>query len=322
MSSREQQIFACTNLLTPHNFDIGRSHNRATQMADRAFIGIPAEDVEYSRTSLSHVGFPVRARSVPSASQESDQFDEVYSYDGSHSGIANTACPVFTPQSGSDAPTNSQPQIMLNDSWTSPTGGPGSRHTPSISDSASLGMGSGMESPTLLSMQAQVSASRFCTPEALSPSEAMDSEQFDLLGGMSDTQETLRLGQEDIDFLQELQRIENQSPLQSSPNLLAWSHLSEDDPHVFVLGSSSPVPADTWTLETPVTERTEMTPARRSKVPSGPRVNKKERAALTSTARARAQKLREIGVCLRCLVNHESVRAEPPQRSFSSPYLG
>ena len=281
-------------------------------MADRAFIGIPADDVEYNHISFSHVELPIRERPGPSAGQISDHVDEVYSYDGSHSGTASIACPVFTPQSESDAPSKPQPQIVLNGSWTSSTGGADSLHTPSVSDIASPDIGVGMDAPTHLSTQAQASAWRLCTPEALSSSsEVIAFEQTNLLGGMGDPQHTIRLNQDDLDFLEELQRIQSQSQRESSPHLLDRSHPLDYVPQTPALEASSPVAADTWTVEAPAASRTQLTPVRTAKASSRSPHTRKDRAALTSSGREKAGKLRKVGACLRCLVNHETVRTKP-----------
>lgn len=311
MSSPEQ-IFACPNLLSPNDFGFRRSLNGATQMAERAFIGIPADDLEYSGAPFSHMGISTRQRSVPSASQESDQFDDTHSYDASQSSVPNDACRVCTPSSSSDAPNELQPQIMLNGSWASSTGGAGSLHTPSVSGSTSLDTNRRVGSSIVLQTQSQISTSRSWTPEILSPSsEVQGPRPFDPLEGMGDPREIIMLDQEDINFL--LRELENSSHVPGPSNL------PNNGPQMYGLGSTSPMAADTRNVEAPAPERPHLSPMRTPKKSSGSQAIKKERAALTSSSREKAQKVREIGACLRCLVNHEPVRFEP---QGSSSFLG
>lgn len=319
MSSSDQQINARQYLLSPDNLNFWRSLDGATQMADRAFIGIPAEDDEYTRALFFPIDPSPGERSMPFSSQESDQFDEANSYDASESGTGDVACPVFTPPSSSDAPVRSQPQIMLNGSRNSSTRGAGSLQTPSASGSASLGPSQGMGSPILIQTQPQIPKSKSWTPEILSPSpEATASGHPILLEGMSDPRETFMLEQGDIDFL--LQGIQNQSQSESSPPVLSPSHLLDNTLHLSALGSSLPV-ANTWVTEAPVAGHTRLAPIRTPVSHSGSQATKKERAALTLTAREKAHKVREIGACLRCLVNHEPVRSNHKIPFLSRPTL-
>lgn len=270
--------------------------------SERALLGIPAaENDEHDRGLVflfdSWTGQP----SQTSASEGSECAAPKYSPTAPPSDQSSSVPLVMTPQSDSDVSMMEISPMRLGGSEASFRSGVDVPGTPSTSESITFG------SHNLLESQSGSWFPAGRTSPTMSPSlDPTSSVQVDPLEGI-DPRETIVIDKEDIEYLSLLQA----QARQGQPNDLQVSVSPWHDPGPGISHLSPNarnLPKENTRTRKRKADTSTPYPSRSASTTLRAKATKQERAALTLRGREKASKLREIGVCLRCLVNHEEVR--------------
>lgn len=280
--------------------------------SERSLIGIPPADPDEHDRGLIFSYDPWTGQPSQTSASEGSEVEYAVpedSFEASTSDYSTSLPQVMTPQSNLDVPRMDDPQSRLNGSSLSSASRLDVPYTPSASRPASVGSHGVQSSSILLQAHSRSWTSDGRTPPPLSPAaEITSSDLIDPLVGINDPRNTIILNQDDIDFLQPLMAQEGHGqPHNSDDGVSALHDRGQNRRH------DSP-----YSRKLAEKRKTKKKESRNSKFdPSAlvirprndPRsqIVKKERRALTENERERARLLREIGVCLRCLWNHEPV---------------
>ena len=279
--------------------------------SERSLIGIPpAEPDEHDRGLFFFFDSWTGQPSQSSASEESEYTVPEESSKASPPDHSASLPPAMTPQSDLDLQRMEDSQSRLKGSRASSASGYDVPDTPSGSGSASLGTNQAHSSQLLLQTQSGSWTSDIRTPTPLSPSpNRTNSDLIDPLEGINNPRDTIIINQEDLDFLQLLKAWEVQGQPNNSDDGLSPLHYPGRN-------SRQDAPNESKLLEGTKKKKKKKSHHLRSypsdlvvrhKDDPKAQVGKKERRPLTDEERKRARALREIGVCLRCLFNHETV---------------
>ncbi|CAF9928416.1 MAG: hypothetical protein ALECFALPRED_004053 [Alectoria fallacina] len=278
--------------------------------SERSLIGIPpAEPDEHDRGLFFFFDSWTGQPSQSSASEESEYTVPEESSKASPPDHSASLPPAMTPQSDLDLQRMEDSQSRLKGSRASSASGYDVPDTPSGSGSASLGTNQAHSSQLLLQTQSGSWTSDIRTPTPLSPSpNRTNSDLIDPLEGINNPRDTIIINQEDLDFLQLLKAWEVQGQPNNSDDGLSPLHYPGRN-------SRQDAPNESKLLEGTKKKKKKKSHHLRSypsdlvvrhKDDPKAQVGKKERRPLTDEERKRARALREIGVCLRCLFNHET----------------
>ena len=284
---------------SPHGFGLE---------SERTLIGIPlAEPDEHDRGLFFFFDSWTGQPSQTSASEESEYAVPEDPITASPSNDSTSLLQAMTPQSNFDVPRMEGSQTRPYGSKTSSSGFD-VPNTPSASGPESLAHNA-QYSPVLLQTPSGSWTTEGRTPPTLSPSpDRTSSDPVDPLEGINNPQDTIIINQDDISFLQELEAQKGQDRPNNSDDSLVPSH---DPPQVTRHGSPNaikvPKKMNSKKNELHISTSQSSNLVIRQRNDPKTQVVKKERRHLTEEEKKRARILRDIGVCLRCLFNHETV---------------
>lgn len=294
----------------------GSSHGFGLE-SERTLIGIPpAEPDEHDRGLFFFFDSWTGQPSQTSASEDSEYAIPEGSIKASPS-LDSTSLPqAMTPQSNRDVPRMEDPQTRPNGSKTSSSGF-GALNTPSASGPASLEAHNAQSSPVLLQTQSGSWTSEGRTLPTFSPSpDRTSSDPVDPLEGIndrvSDPRDTIIINQEDINFLQGLEAQGAQHQPNNSDDSMVPLHdprqvTRHGSPNAKKVPKKIPKKMNSTKNELHISTYQSSNLVMRQRNDRRTQVVKKERRPRTEEERKRDRTLREIGVCLRCLFNHETV---------------
>ena len=309
MPPSNQQSPAHKELLGPANPVALRPHDRVSFDFDRSIIGIPAENDEFNRGLKFYFDPSTGQPSVHSTSEESEVLGETPPYEPSRSSDNTTSCKINTPQSVSDIPGGLQPQaveltsVEFSDGESSECGAD-HPYPPSVSAGASVGAIEAAPSPETLQEATNLLTAGSSTVTAMSPTfgPSVDTPS-DPLEDTSGPRGVINIDQNDVGFLERIMR----APLSAQMDLVhALFGQSIAPPHPESQSSEAKhleVPQRTLRHTRTVAVRKPKSPRARLD-PMGPRPTNRD---TTDKAKTEKAKMRLIGVCLPCLVNHERV---------------
>lgn len=288
--------------------------------SERSLIGIPpAEPDEHNRGLFFYFDSWTGQPSHASASEESEHSGPAGSLEAPLSDHSTSLPHAMTPRSDPHIPTIENSQIRLNGSISSSASGLDVPGTPSASELASLCTHNSQSAPNLLQAQSGSWLSDGRTPPPMSPSpDHTSSDHVDPLEGIKNPRDTIIIDKDDIDFLHLLTAREGQGqPNKSDDGVIPLHEPDLATRYGFENGWKSLEKTRTRKKESHNTPSHSSTLVHRQR--NAPRTQgvKKERRTLTEEGRKRARALREEGVCLRCLVNHETVSV----RRWSSKFM-
>ena len=322
MASSTQQTPALPNLSNSADSSSVGSLEGLSPNFDRACLGIPAEDDEFTR-GLTFLFDPSTGQpSVHSTSQESDYPDELPQYEPSRSSENTSSHKVLTPQSVSDASGGLHPRLVSSTSAASSDGGFDGLYPPSVSARASAGTSNAASSTKLNQTPSQLSMAGIYTTTTM-PS-AIDPPLLETFGppeDITDPRSIIHVTPSDVRCLEEIMSLEKpdrlvgpeqaSDPMDLDDNPISQSATSPHPEHAQRLRPNrEELHQRTSPDTTAVVTRTPRV-SRQARHPAGQRVPTKE-------AIEKTRLMRKMGVCLPCLVNHEQVSTRQRQLSLPS----
>lgn len=315
MSSSKQQTPVNPDPPNPADSSTLRPLNAVSADFDRSILGIPAEDDEFTRGLIFSFDPSTGLPSVSSTSQESEDPLAGSPYEPSRSSnntsSLNILTPIFTPQSVSDASSGLHPRSAPSQSVGSSDGGSSVHEADELQSlSVPLKVTAGtseaacspkpIQTLTYLPM-AGVQPSSTVSP-VVHPSS---SEHFSIPEDVNDPRMVIDIGPNDIKFLAEIIRRESPSRPGYPAQALDLMDLTDDQ---ISQTTTSPQPGLAKGSKHGETHESiwKHTRARKERV-SQPKHHPKGRRASDKDATENVKLMRQIGVCLPCLVNHEHV---------------
>ena len=310
MPPSNQQSPAHKELLSPANPVALKPHDRVSSDFDRSRLGIPAENDEFNRGLIFFFDPSTGQPSVHSTSEDSEVPGETPPYEPSRSSDHSSSCKINTPQSVSDIPGGLQHRAVastsvgLSDGESSECGAD-HPYSPSVSARAFVGAIEAPPSPETIQEATSLLTAGSSTVTAMSPTLGPSlAEASDPLGDMSGAQAIIHINQNDVGFLEKIMS----APLSDQMDLLHnLTGQSIAPPHTESQSSEArhvEVHQVTLRHTTRVAGRKPKSPRPRLD-PMGPRVTTRDTTDKAKLEKARL--MRQIGVCLPCLVNHEKV---------------
>ncbi len=299
----------------------GSSHGFGLE-SERSLIGIPpAEPDEHDRGLFFFFDSWTGQPSQTSASEESEYAVPEDSITASPSNDSTSLLQAMTPQSNFDVPRTENSQTRPYGSKTSSSGF-NVPNTPSASGPASLEAHNARSSPVLLQTQSGSWTTEGRTPPTLSPSpDRTSSDPVDPLEGINDPRDTIIINQYDIEFLKDLEAQERlDQPNNSNDSMVPLHDRRQVTRHGSPNARDIPKKANLKKNELHISTSQSTNLVIRQKNDRRTQVGKKERRQLTEEEKKRARILRDIGVCLRCLFNHETVSVGRWAKMMFGPY--
>lgn len=313
MPSSNQQTPASPELLGPTVSSTLRPLDGVSSNFDRSRLGIPAEDDEFTRGLTFFFDPSTGQSSVPSPSQEFVDPDEASPYGPSPASTGTSSRKVFTPQSVSDdlhglhPRMDSSKSVGITDSGSSDEG-VDHPHPPLICARASTGMSHAALSPLAIQTPIHLppEGSHTVTTMSLAPNLPIP-EPFGPLEDTSNPRRIINLDPNDLACLEEIMSLEGPSRRGNPAGALDPMDLMNDQI------SRSVAPPNSESVQRSKKEDGEVQQRigtkRGAMVIRTPKVSRPPpdptgRRASTKDAKA---KMRDIGSCLPCLVNHEQV---------------
>lgn len=303
MAFSNQQTPAEPNRLGTADSGAVRPLHGVSLSFDRAILGIPAEEDEFTRGLTFFFDPSTGQPSVHSMSQGSEDPDEIPQYEPSRSSHTTSSRKLLTPQSVSDISGGLHPRMVSSSSVASSDGGVDSPCPPSVSARASPATSKAASSSTHLSMVG--------TYAAIPMSSAVDSpfrQNFGPPEDMTDPRSVIDVTPSDFKCLEEIMSLQGPSHLHSPGQASDPMDLDDDpisqslDPHPLELAQRSNSSCEV------LHQRTRSgTKAPAIRAPKQRRNHPGHHRQTTKDAIAKTKYMRHIGVCLPCLVNHEPV---------------
>ena len=310
MSFARNQTNANSHLLNPAESSTPRPLN------DRSILGIPAEDDEFTRGLTFFFDPSTGQPSVHSTSEDSDD-PGVPPYEASPPSNNASSCRVFTPRSVSDASGGLHPRLVssgsveLSEGGSSDSGGD-RPHPPWVS--ASAGSSQTASSPTSIRTPSHLPKVMDHMPTTMSPAvDPPTPEPPGPFGEMRDPRAIISVGPNDVRFLENIMdpsRSENLAQALNPNDLVANQVGRSIAPPYPDTARGSRTECGKGNPRT--RSRTRAVAIRANRV-SQPGSNPRKRRPSAKDAMERAKEaeqkrlMRELGVCLPCLVNHEQV---------------
>lgn len=276
---------------------------------NRSILGIPAEDDEFTRGLIFSFDPSTGLPSVPSTSQESEDPDENYEYSQPSNNTSSVR--IFTPQSVSDASSGLNPRSAPAQSVASSDGGSSVNEADNLQSlSVSLKVAARAseaasstkltQTPTYLPMTGVQST--------LTKSLEVDSSSSDHSGNpekMNDPRVIIDIGPNDIEYLANILRQEDPSRLGIPAQALDPMDLVDDS-----IGQSTTSPQPELAQSSEYAGLHESVGIHTGAGSKGKgRISQPghKRRASSKDNKEHLKLMRQIGSCLPCLVNHESV---------------
>lgn len=271
----------------PADLSFSRPAGPASSDFDRSILGIPAEDDAFSRALISSFDSSTRLPSVPSKSQESEDPSGHPAYGLSHPSNNTSSVRILTPQSTSDASSSLHPRSAPAQSVGSSDGGysvNGAEELQSLSISLKVATGASEAASSTELTQVQtylpMTGGQLTSTNSLAVHPSV-SEHSGNLDRMNDPRVIIDIGPNDIEYLTNIMRQEDPGRLGIPAQALDPMDLVDDS-----ISQSTTLP--------------------RERV-SRPSHNLRARRPSSKDEREKMKLMRQIGVCLPCLVNHEHV---------------
>lgn len=297
-----------------------RPIDRMSLSFDRSIIGIPAEDDDFTRGLTFFFDPSTGQPSVHSTSEESEDLGETPPYEPSLSSNTTSSHKVLTPPSVLDASAGLHPRIVSSRSGGSSDGGssdrgPHRQQSPSVSARVSAGTSQAASSPILVQTPTYTEGSPTATP--MSPTvDSPIPEPFGPHQDLSDPRAIIDIDRNDVRCLEEIMSLEGQSRPGNSARLSDEMDLGDAETNQSLVPFHSEDLQDSETSDGEVRKkigispkglaiRTSSAPRSRSNPTGLPESTKNgvKKAKSSETTKL----MRQLGVCLPCLVNHEKV---------------
>ena len=297
----------------PADFQTLRPLNAVSSDFDRSILGIPAEDDEFTRGLIFSFDPSTGLPSVSSTSQESEDPVEGSRYEPSRSSnntsSLNVFTPIFTPQSVSDASSGLHPRSAPSQSGGSSDCGSSVHEADdiqslSVSIKVTAGTSEAACSPKPIQTLTHLPMAGVQPPSTMSPVvHPSSAEHFVIPEDVSDPRMVIDIGPNDIRYLAQIIRREDPS----RPGYLAQAL----DPMDLMDDQISPQPESAegskqGEIHETIRKHTKAVSKRKKRV-TQPKHHPKGRRPSDKDANENVKLMRQIGVCLPCLVNHEHV---------------
>ena len=318
MPFSKQQIPVNPDPPEPDDSSTLRPLNAVSSEFDRSIIGIPAEDDEFTRGLIFSFDPSTGLPSVSSTSQESEHEVEGSPYEPSRSSnntsSLNILTPMFTPQSVSEASSGLHPRSAPSQSGGSSDGGSSVHDANDIQSlSVSLQVTAGTSeaacSPNLNPTLTNLPVACVQPPSTMSPVvHPSSSEYFDIVEDVNDPRMVIDIDPNDIEFLAEIIRRGGPSRPGYSAQALDLMDLTDAQISQTTTSPQPHLAEGSKQRETheSIGRRTRVVSNRNERV-SQPNHHPRGRRASNKDETENVKLMRQIGVCLPCLVNHEHV---------------
>ena len=312
-----QQIPTMSNFLSETEYSLLQPPDAVPPMLNRCFIGIPAENDEYTR-GLNFFFDPSTGQpSVHSASEESENQIESPAYQHSQSSNNTSSHIVLTPKSTSDSSDEPRPRTMSHGSGRSSESGlydrdAMSQHCPSVSARASAGTSEAAHSlaaysPALSQVLVHMPTMAQSPAATMSPDTDLSmSNPFDPIEDMKDPRDIIDIGPSDVEYLQAIRISGTPSGIGHQAQMFNPMHLVNAQingsmvPHHPVSAQVLRATSNGAGQKTDIHQRQMAIRSKRGSRPRNTGVSNK-------AAMEKSKKMRQLGSCLPCLVNHEPV---------------
>ena len=312
MSYSKQQTLASP--LDPADSSVSGPVDAAPSDFDRSILGIPAEDDEFSRGLIFSFDPSTGLPSVPSTSEESEDPDGNHTYELSHPSNNTSSVKIFTPQSVSDASSGLHPRSASAQSVGSSDGGSSVNEADELQSlpiSLKVAVGASEAASSTKVTQTPTYLPMIGVQSTSTKSLAVTSSSSDHSGkleSMNDPRVIINIGPNDIEYLEKILRQEDPSRLGIPAQALDPMDLVDDSigPSTTSLQRELANGSKYGKIHTSAGSHTGAGSKGKGRVSQASHKLKCRRPS-DQYDKEHLKLMRQIGVCLPCLVNHEHV---------------